>query len=189
MTGYGWLACDPLAPNVIEGVVFDATLPTRREEYNLLARVARLESDMAWDAATGFRPDWHVAPYILAALGYGVIASDHDPRHLDMPRHPSVERIIHDLNDPVPIEDGGVDFTCCISVLEHVAAETRLSFAREAARVTYPGGLLLVTADEIEPVILATLFSSDFDCGEFQPLEGEQLRPRVAYVVGRRNAA
>lgn len=184
--GFGWLARDPDAPNVVEGVEFDGTLPTRREEYNLLANAARHDRDVAWDAATGFIPNWHVAPYILAKLGYFVYATDHNPEHMAMPAHPEVKRFLHDLNDPVPIEDGGVDLTCCISVLEHVHHATRASFAREAARVTYPGGLLVVTADDFDPVLLAAYFSDDFDVGELHPDQSEHLTPRVGYVIGRR---
>lgn len=184
---HGWLPRNPAAPAVVAGVHFEASLPTRREEYNLLFDSLRdVEPGLALDAGTGYIPEWHVAPYILGEMGWDVLALDFDVRHLSMPPHPNIVRRMGDLSK-LP-RAALYDLVICISVLEHCSAEEREAFARDVADLTQPGALLLVTADEYEPPLLAGLFAPHFDCGHFHDLApGEQhLSPRVAYCLGRR---
>lgn len=189
LPSHGWLAKDEEAPSVVEGVSFDGTLPTRREEYNFLAKAAK-EYDgsgyYAYDAATGYVPNWHVAPYILANLGWLVDAVDNDPRTFDMPKHPSVYRHYADMNEWPLSKDYVYDLIICISVLEHCDPMVKIGFVEMVYNCLRPGGVLIITADEIDPSVWPKLLGPGLDCGDLQPFDKEHLSPRVGYVVARR---
>lgn len=189
---YGWLTHDPKMNGLIEGVKFDkVATKTRAEEY-MLARDAALtvEGYRALDAATGYVPNWHVMPYILAKLSFIVDTIDCDPRTLDMPAHPHIVRQIGNIA-AMPYDNAEFDLVCCISTLEHCPPAVREEFAKEAARVAKPGATILLTADNypgICPGYLADLIKDDFDVGE--NLGDESVRfpgcKRVAFAVGTR---
>lgn len=184
--GHGWLAKDPQAPATLAGVSFDATLPTRREEYGLVYdAVATLPAARCVDLAAGYVPGWHVAPEILAALGWKVDAVDIDPRSAEMKHCNGVRRIVADMT-ATGLLDGRYPLVLSISVLEHVNDEERRRVAAEAARLAAPGALLVATADEVPPETLASWFTSRFDTGSLRPDPDEHLSPRVSYVVARR---
>jgi SAM-dependent methyltransferase len=187
IASHGWLSRSSYR-GPIEGVEFDYTLPTRNEEYALVAEVFR---DLPFgyrvlDAGTGFIPNWHVAPYILSALDCEVKALDLNPAHLSMPEDPYVDRFVGDITD-TQLDDHSCDAVICISVLEHCTPDVRSAFVAEAHRVLRPGGLLLITADELDPAAYGPLLAG-FDIGELVPFEGEHLSPRVSFALARRNA-
>jgi SAM-dependent methyltransferase len=170
----------------IEGVTFDTSLPTRNEEYGLLARVFRAEQPcFVVDAGTGYIPEWHVAPYILRNLGHPVLAIDNEPAHMHMPSDPAINRVLGDMTD-IPAADGTVDAVVCISVLEHCSADVRAAFAAEAHRILRSDGLLFITADDFDPDSWSALLPG-FDCGLRRDIGGEPLVPTVSYVLARKN--
>lgn len=191
MTSHGWLQRANPRLDHVEGVKLDLIgTKTRYEEFTLLAEIAKKvrpegNKGLALDAGTGYVPDWHIAPYILAKLGWTTLAIDTNEKTLEMRSHSHVIREIMDLRK---IERPGEWFhlVCCISVLEHLPLRDRVDFAREAARVAVPGGWLVVTADRIPPAHLAELFLPDFDVGELTDFAYSDLEPPVSFVIGRK---
>lgn len=182
---YGILGKDASLQPVVHGVQFDPELPTRREEYHLVARVAEaVDGWHAWDAGTGFIASWHVAPYILSALNWAVDATDVNAAHLAMPADRKVTRYMRDMVEPPPAAH--YDLVISISVLEHVTPEVRTAFSAHVADVTRRGDVLLVTADEVDPVGLCCMFTPAFDFGERVPDPVEYLTPSVSFCIGRR---
>lgn len=190
---YGWLPYNPDAPDTIVGVSFDKVATrTRACEYDLVHRLAP-PAGHALDAATGYVPNWHVLPYILAAMGWTVEAIDYDERHLHMPKCAGVARQLANIAT-LPYDDNTFDMTTCISVLEHCPEPVRTAFATEAARVTKPGGLIIITADNypgVTPEALANLIKVGFDVGDrdsdsYSDFGGGK---RVAYATGIRRAS
>ena len=185
---FGWLGRDRNQPPCVEGITFDPYMPTRREEYSLVARTIKALGGagdrMVWDAASGFTPHQHVLPYIVAQCGWTCMATDLNPATLDMPKHPRVYRLVQPMEDTNLI--GPFEVVACISVLEHVEPHIREGFARQAARLCPKGGTLIVTADEVEPDILISLFP-EFDFGARAAEPAEQMSPRVAFCVGKRH--
>lgn len=181
---YGWLGKRDDVKGEVCGVKFDANLPTRNEEYQLLADTLKgVKPGFAYDAGTGYIPEWHVAPYILSKRGWHVDAIDSDPRHLSMPSVEGVYRMLGDITSSGLLR--GYDLVTCISVLEHVNDDTRRGFATDAHRVLKRNGLLLVTADKITPERLIALFKG-FDFGERVEDPKRMLSPRVSFAVGRK---
>jgi len=189
---YFWLSHDPDALGILENVSFDkAATRTRAEEFRLARDKAKAWNGYrALDAATGYVPNWHVFPYILAALSYTVNTIDNDIRTMDMPHNSRVTRKVGDIAN-LPYLSRAFDFVSCISVLEHCGRDTQTGFAKEAARVITDGGLLVVTADNypgMDPSALANLFKEDFDIGEYNGDETERFPngKRVAALVAQR---
>lgn len=184
---YGWLAKNPDLPPKVLGVSFDRDLPTRREEYHLVAKVLEKVSNFAGlilDAGTGYIPNWHVAPYIAAALGFSTFAVDTNPLHMEMPPHPKVLRSVQSMTK-IAVDKRAFDAILSISVIEHCPDEVRAAFAKEAARLAKPGAVLLVTADEFDPELLVSTFP-EFDFGTRTSDPTTHLSPRVAYAYGTR---
>lgn len=188
----GWLDHRPELSSTIEGVHVDRSTKTRVEEYTFVRDEAeKLAGFRAIDAATGYVPDWHMLPYILANMGWEVCTFDIDPRTMDMPEDPNVHRRIASLS-ALPYANSSCDLLTCISTLEHVAPEVREAFASEAARVCTRGATLIVTADNypgITPLELAAPFTPYFEVDlndhpdESRPFPGGK---RVAYFTGTR---
>lgn len=184
---HGWLGRGPREGDVL-GVKFDASLPTRNEEYQLLADTLEgVSPGSALDLATGYVPNWHVAPYILSVLGWNTLAVDVNSDHLLMPPDSRVSREMADITSMPQIESK-FDLIICISVLEHLGWIERQKVASEIIRLSRPGTILIVTADDYPPELFTLLFASHFKVGsrEPDPSEDRRLNPSVSYIVGER---
>ena len=183
---YGMLGQIPQAADIL-GVALDhAGAPTRYAEYSKMVEAFEgREPGYVLDAATGYVQRWHIAPYLLALLGWEVFTIDIDQRTMDMEPAEGVERTIGNMVD-VPKPDATFDAIVCISTLEHIHPDEQARFAAEAARLAKPGALLFVTMDASNPTRLPELFSEHFDIGELQPEPTERTQPNVAYAVGER---
>jgi SAM-dependent methyltransferase len=87
----------------------------------------------------------------------------------------------------LPLADASFDAVTCISVLEHMPREARLAGLGEMARVTKPGGRLIVTYDLIDGDITEELVASS-GCQPVELVYFEAARrlyaPHGADVVG-----
>jgi hypothetical protein len=184
---YGWLGRDLNQPPCVEGITFDPYMPTRREEYALVARTLKAIGGagdrMVLDAATGFTPHQHVLPYIIANCGWTCLAIDSNPETLKMPWHPMVYRLEMDITRIDLM--GPFQAVTCISVLEHCPPEVQLTFAAAASQLVPVGGTLIITADEADPEIIPNVFP-EFDFGKRVDDPAIQLNPRVGFGVGIR---
>ncbi|HEY8475316.1 MAG TPA: class I SAM-dependent methyltransferase [Chloroflexota bacterium] len=97
----------------------------------------------AVDAAggSGYASAW------LAAHGYQVTAVDLDPSQWRVPQVPCVAG---DLNEAIPLPTASVDLALSIETIEHLEAPFR--FVRELARVTRPGGLVIITTPNVHAI-------------------------------------
>lgn len=93
-------------------------------------------------------------PVLLATRGYRVTASD-SMAYGDCTAWMVQQSGVFDVLLPVlvcPVEqidapDGAFDATVCVSVIEHVAPDRVATAWQELARVTRPGGAVMVTSD------------------------------------------
>jgi SAM-dependent methyltransferase len=186
----------PLMQNValehrVAGVEFRKGDPTRREEYHWAVSVVRAtttlpERDLViLDAGCGFDPTIHLFPYMLAKFAGLVLAVDANPEHMQMPVAPGIFRLMGDITRPSGAQ-ACVDIYTCISVLEHLPAELRMSAFIAAFEILKPGGLLIMTADEVSPVALNGWAKAvGFETGPIT--EGtSDLSPGVSWLVARK---
>ncbi len=86
---------------------------------------------------------------LAADAGHRVEACDFQPDLYELPTTGSGAIPFHraDLNERIPFGDG--EFDCCVSieVIEHIEHHPR--FIREMARVTKPGGLIVITTPNV----------------------------------------
>jgi len=185
MIGHGWLAKRG-NEGAVAGVPLDAGLPTRFEEFSLLESLLKaIPSGYAWDAGTGERPLWHIAPFVIVGCGWKVLATDKSGAHLKLPSPPGVERRVECM-EACSLPDGSVDLAISISVIEHCRAEVIIGWVGEVLRVVKQGGYLFLTADNYDPTNLASMFSREFDVGERAPDPPQQLSPKVGYLIAKR---
>lgn len=79
------------------------------------------------------------------------------------------------LGEPIPHEDGAFDLTFTICVLHHVPPQERGQFMREMARVTRPGGMVVIFEhNPLNPLTRRTVNRCEFD------RDAELLRMREA---------
>ncbi len=81
---------------------------------------------------------------VLREKGYEVEACDYLQEIFKVPGVPFHRA---DLNDRIPLPDGGFDAVVSIEVLEHL--ENHVRFMREVIRVTKPGGRIILTTPNI----------------------------------------
>lgn len=192
----GWLAqsdsngeflADIWVPRFSQGTVDDeagAVWPTRIEEYRWLAQqLEHWPRGKLLSVGAGFNPEIHVLEYVLANMGYDVVAVDENPRALHMPHANGVQRVLADLC-VLPFAAESFDVWTCVSVLEHLSAEQQTQAFAEAFRVLKPGGIALLTTDETEPAAINTLAKqAGFLTGSLVPFGGHHLSPRVAWTT------
>ena len=125
---------------------YDDSLPPHVVEHYLAKRVAFIEdllpSGRVLDAGCGTG----VVASRLADRGYDVTGLDPSAGMLDhlRSRDPRVEAVLGSATD-LPFEDGSFDLTFCVAVMHHIADAADVHTALgEMARVTRPGGLVLV---------------------------------------------
>jgi ubiquinone/menaquinone biosynthesis C-methylase UbiE len=185
----GWLSVrdDIVRDDSWFGVHLQPDLPTRWEEFDLARTFAKqLKPGRAWDAGTGVTANQHILPMILAGMGWDVVASDIDPRTLEMPSHPNVTREVGDLTYP-PYPDSSFDAVFCISTLEHLRDSDREMFMKQADRVLKPGGVICITADELAPAWLLGRLPG-YHHGE-RVADGVDLSPAVSFVLAQKPKA
>lgn len=193
MLGAGPLMRDDSLPYMVNGVAFRTTDPTRREEYHWAADVVVRHADrwtdiynpVVLDAGCGYDPTIHLFPYMIAPYASIVLAVDGNPEHLKMPAAPGIFRLVGDIAQPTGYE-ACVDVWTCISVLEHMAPTQQRDALDGAFKILKPGGLLVVTADVANPILLQALaIGAGFEVGPIT--EGESdLDPKVSYLVARK---
>lgn len=77
-----------------------------------------------------------------------------------------IHRVVADLDRRMPILDGVADVTAAVETIEHL--ENPRAFVRELARITRPGGLVLVTTpNQLSALSLLTLIVK----GRFQAFQ------------------
>ena len=194
--GAGWLAKDETLPFDNHGVHVPRwaiterlPFPTRSEEYWWLA--ASLEAaprGFVLDAGTGFAPDIHLVPYILANMGFTVLAIDSNPHTLQMPPHPEVLRCCANLQKLPIMLMGVVDYWVCVSTLEHLSEDAKHEALHEAFRVLRSGGYALLTTDETAPSTVVSLLRDHHflvaDADDTEP--AAPLAPRVAWAIAQK---
>ena len=187
---FGWLKIDyPLRKLFAESWPEAAKLPTRPEEFTLATEMLQHCSHIL-DAGTGYIPEYHILPYMLAKRGHvlvskrRVVAMDHNKDHLKMPEHKLVKRMMGDILD-LPFEDREFDGVACISVLEHLPNKDVEAAIKELARVC--DGVIVLTMDNREPRVFADILSRcGIDPGQPTYLPGHNMTPIVSFVVGHR---
>lgn len=192
--GAGWLTANPALPADNHGITVprwslleEAPFPTRREEY-VFAAAALDNLSRGWvvDAGAGFNEEIHLLPQIVGEMGFDVVAVDAHSASLDMPEHVKVTRVVSDLRK-LPRVVGGYGAWLCISVLEHLPPQIQQDALHEALRVLAPGGLAILTVDELEPAQLNDMLQDvGFEIGVVAPFAGPHLTPRVAWAVARK---
>lgn len=193
--GAGWLSQDLSLPDHNHGVYVprfsqaeQAPFGTRTEEYFFAASALEEEiRGVVVDAGCGFNPEIHVLPEILAKMGYGVYAIDANPVVLNMPPVTGVARACGTMAFLSQFADGTVDHWVCISVLEHLEPSLRVATMMEARRVLKPGGLTVMTMDDIDPEKLVQVnVECGFESGPIYPMTGQHLTPCVSWSIGRK---
>jgi SAM-dependent methyltransferase len=83
----------------------------------------------------------------LIPLGLDVHGSDVDPELVDWCRqHIDAERyFVNDYEPPTRLMAGSFDVSYCISVMTHITMEAADAWIRELARVTKPGGAIVIS--------------------------------------------
>jgi len=187
----GWLRAQPdLSNDFGHGVVIGRVdghpewFPTRREEYTLMRDLfENWERGRVLDMGAGFNPDVHLAPEILANLGYEVIAVDAHPDSVTkMSPHKNILRVCTNMLTLELARPN--DYAVCISTLEHLAPEHQLLAAQVVYKYLKDGGKFLVTADEFPPDALnALLASAGFATGVVVPHDDPLTSPRVGWAL------
>jgi len=192
--GAGWLGAYVLISGSNYGVyvpdwsVFEqAPFPTRRHEYMWTRKQLEEETrGIVVDAGCGFNPDIHVLPFILANMGFRVFAFDTEDQSR-MASHWNIFRYNLSMTNLYVLPPESVDYWLSVSVLEHVTPEVREQTLREAKRLLKPGGHVLLTTDETEPeTVNSWLAGAGFQTGPVELLMHEQLSPRVAWAIARK---
>lgn len=117
--------------------IHDALRPLLVERLGRLAGLAVLDAA----AGSGYMTDW------LAAQGARVTPVDVSEAGW---RLPAVPLHVADLNLPLPFEAGRFDAAVSVETIEHL--ENPFQFLRELARVTKPGGLIVVTTPNVHSI-------------------------------------
>ena len=185
--GAHWLARNDALPwTLAPGAALDPVHATRREEFAWVrATLAPLRRGVVLDAGTGFAVGAHMLPYILAADRWTVMAVDADPRTATMPPRDYILRAVGDIRDLWWVPDGSLPVWVCVSVLEHLDADSQRAVLREAWRVLRPGGLLVLTMDVVPPSMLTSwLEPFGFLCGPADDTASAELTvPPVAAIA------
>lgn len=168
----------------------DPPLPTRWEEFTFVRDVLdSVEPGRVLDAACGFEPGVHIMPEIAARLGWDVEALDLNPPMtsgafgVGFPEDPRISRVIGDMTS-TSYADASFDAYLSVSVLEHLTSLDAIRSIAEAYRVLRPGGLFILTMDNMEPDQITYTFAPLFDFGSEVLLEGDPLTPEVSFVTG-----
>ena len=185
----GWLAQEPDGPDTLEGYRLDrATFPTRYEEFSFVLRtLAHERPGVAVDAGSGFNPEIHLLPYLLARRGWYTIATDVNPESLRMPGSDRVNRLLEDMSLGWSTRGLDADAWTCVSTLEHLQSAQQFMAIDTAFATLRPGGIAVVTTDFMAPGRLRALLRfGGFEVGPEAPLAGPHLVPRVAWGIGRK---
>jgi len=185
--GYGWLPRNVGPRPPLNGCVIEECYPTRWEEYALVAELlARVKPGLVIDAGTGFNPEIHVLPIILARMGWKVRAIDTNPKTLELPASDTIERVVEDLF-AIKVGDGEAIAYVSVSTVEHLEDGDRPKVFAEAYRVLAPGGWCIMTADWLTPQELAFhAQSAGFTVEREIPHRGERLIPDVSFLRARK---
>ncbi len=112
----------------------------------------------------------------LAGMGANVTAVDFSDGMLDKARaKPGADRIhfkVHDLNQPLPIQDAGFDRVICCLVLDHIESPDPLFV--EMRRLCRPDGQVIVSV--MHPAMMLRGIQARF----VDPETGRETRPRSA---------
>lgn len=127
----------------------ESTFPQAQVEIHdalrplLAERIGRIEGLNVLDAAagSGYMTEW------LAAQGARVTPVDMSEAGW---RVPGVPLHAADLNQPLPFETDRFDAAVSVETIEHL--ENPFQFLRELARVTKPGGLIVVTTPNVHSI-------------------------------------
>lgn len=187
-TGAGWVErAGPQHTGQIGRFAIDRVkFPTRFEEFwFVLENVA--PGSVVIDAATGFNPEIHILSELLAERNCTVTATDLHPKTLDLPAHPNITRVVEDIRES-RIPNDCADYWVCVSVLEHMQPEDGRKALEHAYRILRKGGMVILTADEILPSILAEMcrsigFRVSYACNEGRDYS---MTPSVAYLIGQK---
>lgn len=189
MIGSGWLPADRSPKNDVgQWLVNRNVYPTRYEEYRWIRGMLKGDPLRVLDAGAGFDPVIHFMPAILGDDGHWVVAVDEHPDSVKMPDHPNVLRIVGKMQTvDFPAKD--FDAWICVSVLEHIPQVDHGLTLAEAYRLLKPGGLLLITTDEIEPSYLTYVAeNAGFEVGPIDELVSKhgELNPPVSWLAAVR---
>lgn len=182
--GYGWLAkrSEDRSSGTLFGVELDPNLPTRWEEFRWARDTAlALGVEIVLDAGSGYIPNWHILPALLSRANIDVFAIDNDPRSREMPELECVNRELADMTDLSRFADNAFDAVFSISVVEHVSADERAAFFREALRVAPH---LVLTCDEIE--VHDEAREAGWNIGDRVLFAGAMLSPSVSWLIASR---
>ena len=197
-TGCGWLGqlTNPTdkKPIFVHGVTVprwsereQAYFPTRIEEYTLVADILQdIPRGTLVDSASGFNDEIHVLPRICANMGFSVVAIDENESSLVMAPHHNVTRYKGDIRS-LPNLDASANAWLCISTLEHLSLRDRAMALQEGFRILKPGGIAILTADELEPSMFQWMMQPlGFIIDEVIPFSGTHLSPRVGWCVAQK---
>ncbi len=117
--------------------------------YEYLWALDQLQGRVVLDAGCGIE---HPFKYLLASRTERVVAVDRDECLKDL-AHPGIEFRCGSVAATPFLKDGELDQVFCISVLEHLGPEDRLSALREWRRTLRPAGTVVLTVDHprVEP--------------------------------------
>jgi ubiquinone/menaquinone biosynthesis C-methylase UbiE len=129
--------------------VTESTFPQAQVEIHdalrplLVERIGRLEGLSVLDAAagSGYMTEW------LTAQGARVTPVDMAQSGWLLPHVPLA---VTDLNQPLPFDADRFDVAVSVETIEHL--ENPFQFLRELARVTKPGGLVVVTTPNVHSI-------------------------------------
>jgi ubiquinone/menaquinone biosynthesis C-methylase UbiE len=172
---------------------FDGTPPpTRPEEYDFVLREAEhfKKRVNALDAASGWRPDWHIfAENLVRTYQIPTIAMDLNPEHLwRFDYCPNLIRMLGDICG-MPFADESFDIVFCISTLEHLPTTAASRAFYELTRVCRHHLVLTFDGDQLDAAT-TMLENYGFTAGKRQDQEGpllvtEKGKP-VCYVIANR---
>lgn len=188
-----WLEHDPAITGVMPlvDIFIDTTAyPTRYHEYKFALEVAKqFPTGVAVDLGAGFDPKIHILPWALEKSGWYVLALDHDPKSLAMPKTEKTVRMLADIRLPWQQFDIDADLVTCISTLEHFdSMSEQLCIVEAARRILRPGGVFVATADFMSPDRLNKLLQlGGFTVGRVADQSAPaHLVPRVSAAAGRK---
>lgn len=128
-------------------------------EQLLVAKLEGTRQEMPAGAKRRIAPPSSGQPSFMVNLGCG---HRHHPAWLNfdvVPNDPSVH--VHDLQQPLPIEDGCCGVVYHSHVMEHLPKEAAPRFIAECFRVLAPGGALRVVVPDLEGIARAYLRELD----------------------------
>ncbi len=187
----GWLAPEPSGADTLDDHRIDRVkFPTRYEEYGFVLRtLAREPTGLVVDAGSGFNPEIHILPWLLEKRGWHVVATDTNPESLALggEGHLNTTRILEDICLGWHTRGLDADAWTCVSTLEHLQPAQQFMVAATAFATVRPGGLAVVTVDNMAPERLRGLLRfAGFEVGPVAPLAGPHMLPRVAWGIGRK---